>query len=191
VERLKCHIQVKYFSKFCYLILLIFYFLFYENLVLSIWFAKSTRIISFKFHAISHVSKQLIKHEKNYSPFLLEMDTVVWAMKYYQEHQKGRRFIFYTDHKPRETLGTLNKKQWIGCKCPWWNLFMKSCLLGTHTKQGHLFKTDQRKCWLEIDLSIPNAWMVQKGNKAVLKNNIVWINKNNKLLFFIPFEIRQ
>ncbi len=63
-----------------------------------------------KFHAISYASKQLIKHEKNYSPFLLEMDAVVWAMEYYQEHLRGRRFIMYTDHKPLETLGTLHTK---------------------------------------------------------------------------------
>ena len=36
------------------------------------------------FHALSHASKQLIKHEKNSSPYLLEMDVVVWAMEYYQ-----------------------------------------------------------------------------------------------------------
>ncbi len=35
-----------------------------------------------KFHALSYASKQLIKHERNYSPFLLEMDAVVWAMEY-------------------------------------------------------------------------------------------------------------
>ena len=63
-----------------------------------------------KFHAISYASKQLIKHEKNYSPFLLEMDAVVWAMEYYQEHLRGRRFILYTDHKPLETFGTLHTK---------------------------------------------------------------------------------
>jgi hypothetical protein len=63
-----------------------------------------------KFHAISYASKQLIKPEKNYSPFLLEMDAVVWAMEYYQEHLRGRRFILYTDHKPLETLGTLHTK---------------------------------------------------------------------------------
>jgi hypothetical protein len=33
-----------------------------------------------KFHEISFVSKQLVKHEKNYSPFLLEMDAGVWAI---------------------------------------------------------------------------------------------------------------
>jgi hypothetical protein len=63
-----------------------------------------------KFHALSYASKQLIKHEKNYSPFLLEMDAVVWAMEYYQEYLRGRRFIMYTDHKPLETMGTLHTK---------------------------------------------------------------------------------
>ncbi len=63
-----------------------------------------------KFHAISYASKQLIKHEKNYSPFLLEMDAVVCAMKYHQKHLRGRRFILYTDPKPLESLGTLHTK---------------------------------------------------------------------------------
>jgi hypothetical protein len=49
-------------------------------------------------------------HEKNYSPFLLKKDAVVWAMEYYQEHLRGRRFILYTDHKPLETLGTQHTK---------------------------------------------------------------------------------
>ena len=62
------------------------------------------------FHALSYSSKQLIKHEKNYSPYLLEMDAVVWAMEYYQEHLRGRRFIVYTDHKPLESMGTLHTK---------------------------------------------------------------------------------
>ena len=62
------------------------------------------------FHALSYASKQLIKHEKNYSPYLLEMDAVVWAMEYYQEHLRGRRFIVYTDHKPLESMGTLHTK---------------------------------------------------------------------------------
>jgi hypothetical protein len=63
-----------------------------------------------KFHAISYSSKQLIKHEKNYSPFLLEMDAVVWAMEYYQEQLRGRGFILYTDHNPLKTLETLHTK---------------------------------------------------------------------------------
>jgi hypothetical protein len=41
--------------------------------------------------------KQQTKHKNNYSPLLLEMDAVVWPMKYYQEHMRGRRFILYTE----------------------------------------------------------------------------------------------
>ena len=42
------------------------------------------------FHALSYASKQLIKHKNNYSPYLLEMDAVVWAMEYYQEHERTK-----------------------------------------------------------------------------------------------------
>jgi hypothetical protein len=63
-----------------------------------------------KFPAISYASKQPIKLEKNYSQFLLDMDALVWAMEYYQEHLTKRRFILYTNHKPFGTLGTLHIK---------------------------------------------------------------------------------
>jgi hypothetical protein len=56
-----------------------------------------------KFHAISYASKQIIKHEKDYSPFLLEMDVVVRAKDYKKKYLLGRRLIHYTDHKPLET----------------------------------------------------------------------------------------
>ena len=62
------------------------------------------------FHALSYASKQLIKHKRNYSPYLLEMNAVVWAMEYYQEHLRGRPFIVYTDHKPLESMSTLHTK---------------------------------------------------------------------------------
>jgi hypothetical protein len=41
---------------------------------------------------------------------LLEMDAVVWAMEYHQEHLRGWQFILYTNHKPLELLGTLHTK---------------------------------------------------------------------------------
>jgi hypothetical protein len=41
---------------------------------------------------------------------LLETNAVVWAIEYYQEHLRGRRFILYTDHKLLESLGTLHTK---------------------------------------------------------------------------------
>ena len=77
-----------------------------------------------KFHAISYASKQLFKLEKNCSPVLLEMDAVVWATEYYQDHLWGRIFIVHTDHKSLETLGTLHMKKMNTLQLP--NLILKS-----------------------------------------------------------------
>jgi hypothetical protein len=55
-----------------------------------------------KFHAISYTLKQLIKHENNYFPFPLVMESVVWAMEYYHKRLRVRKFILHTDHKPLE-----------------------------------------------------------------------------------------
>ena len=63
-----------------------------------------------KFHAIAYASKQLLKHQKNYSPYLLELDATVWAMEYWQEYLRGRKFVLYSDHRPLESLGTLHTK---------------------------------------------------------------------------------
>ena len=63
-----------------------------------------------KFYDISYASKEILKHEKKYLPFLLEMDDIIWAMEYYQEHLRGRRFILYTEHKQSENLGTIHTK---------------------------------------------------------------------------------
>jgi hypothetical protein len=41
------------------------------------------------------------------------MDAVVCFMENYPEHLRGRRFILYTDHKPIESLSTLNTKTMI------------------------------------------------------------------------------
>ena len=38
------------------------------------------------FHVISYGSRQLVKHEKNYSPYLLEMAAAVWGMEFYDEY---------------------------------------------------------------------------------------------------------
>ena len=62
------------------------------------------------FHAISYASRQLVTHEKNYSPFLLEMQGAVWGMEYFQEHLRGKRFILFTDHKPLEALSHIHTK---------------------------------------------------------------------------------
>jgi hypothetical protein len=44
------------------------------------------------FHVISYGSRQLVKHEKNYSPYLVEMAAAVWGMEFYNEYLKGKQF---------------------------------------------------------------------------------------------------
>ena len=62
------------------------------------------------FHVISYGSRQLIKHERNYSPFLLEMAAAVWGMDFYNEYLKGKQFTLYTDHRPLEKMSHLHTK---------------------------------------------------------------------------------
>ena len=62
------------------------------------------------FHVISYGSRQLITHEKNYSPYLVEMAAAVWGIEHYDNYLRGKRFILYTDHKPLEKLNHLHKK---------------------------------------------------------------------------------
>ena len=52
---------------------------------------------------IAYASRQLLKHEKNYTPFLVEMQAIVWGMEHFDTYLRGRRFTVYTDHKPLET----------------------------------------------------------------------------------------
>ena len=59
---------------------------------------------------ISYASRQLAKHEKNYTPFLLEMTAGVWAMQHFRPYLLGRRFTLFTDHRPLEKLGTVHTK---------------------------------------------------------------------------------
>ena len=62
------------------------------------------------FHVISYGSRQLIKHERNYSPYLVEMAAAVWGMEFYNEYLKGKQFTLYTDHRPLEKLSHLHTK---------------------------------------------------------------------------------
>ena len=63
-----------------------------------------------KFYVIAYASKKLEKHEKNYTPFLLEMHAAVWGMEHFSHHLKGKRFLLFTDHKPLEKLGKVHTK---------------------------------------------------------------------------------
>jgi hypothetical protein len=67
---------------------------------------------------IAYASRKLQKHEKNYTPFLIEMQAAIWGMDHFSTYLRGRHFTLYTDHKPLEKLGkvhtrTLNRLQEI------------------------------------------------------------------------------
>ena len=59
---------------------------------------------------IAYASRKLAKHEKNYTPFLLEMQAALWAMDHFHVYLKGNHFTLMTDHKPLETMGTIHTK---------------------------------------------------------------------------------
>jgi len=63
-----------------------------------------------KFNVIAYASRKLVKHEINYTPFLLEMHAAVWGMEHFSHHLKGKRFLLFTDHKPLEKLGVVHTK---------------------------------------------------------------------------------
>jgi hypothetical protein len=47
---------------------------------------------------ISNASKQFAKHEKNYTPFLVEMAAMIWAMEHFDTYLRGRYFTVFSDH---------------------------------------------------------------------------------------------
>jgi hypothetical protein len=57
-------------------------------------------------HVIAYASRSLSKHEKNYTPFLLELTACTWCSVYL----RGHKFTLYTDHKPLEKLFTVHTK---------------------------------------------------------------------------------
>ena len=60
--------------------------------------------------AIAYASKQLVKHEKNYTPFLVEMAAMIWAMEHFDTYLRGQHFTVYSDHKPLETSGKKHER---------------------------------------------------------------------------------
>jgi len=62
------------------------------------------------FNVIAYASRALIKHERNYTPFLLESMAAVWAMNHFDSYLRGKQFVLYTDHRPLEKLATVHKK---------------------------------------------------------------------------------
>ena len=59
---------------------------------------------------VGYASRRLIKHEKNYPAFLLELAAAVYGMEYFEHHLTGRSFHMYTDHKPLTNLSCTHKK---------------------------------------------------------------------------------
>ena len=59
---------------------------------------------------IGYASRKLAIHEKNYTPFLLEMQAAIFGMEHFGNHLKGRHFTLFTDHKPLEKLGKVHTK---------------------------------------------------------------------------------
>ena len=61
-------------------------------------------------HVIAYASRALSKHEKNYTPFLLEMQAVCWGIQHFDVHLRGRKFVVYSDHRPLEKLSLVHNK---------------------------------------------------------------------------------
>ena len=61
-------------------------------------------------HVIAYASRALSEHEKNYSPFLLEMMACCWGIDHFETHLRGRKFVVYSDHRPLEKLSVVHTK---------------------------------------------------------------------------------
>ena len=59
---------------------------------------------------VAFASRALLKQEKNYSAFLIEMQAAVYGIEYFAHYLRGRRFILYTDHRPLESLNNVHTK---------------------------------------------------------------------------------
>ena len=61
-------------------------------------------------HVVAYASRALSEHEKNYSPFLLEMLACTWGIDHFEVYLKGRKFVIYSDHRPLEKLSCVHDK---------------------------------------------------------------------------------
>jgi hypothetical protein len=59
---------------------------------------------------IAYASQKLQKHERNYTPFLLEMQVAIWGVENFAMYLQGQKFTLYTDHRPLEKLGKVHTK---------------------------------------------------------------------------------
>ena len=59
---------------------------------------------------IAYASRKLVQHEKNYTPYLLEMQAAIWAMEHFDTHLRGQHFMLLLDNRPLEKLGEVHTK---------------------------------------------------------------------------------
>jgi transposase InsO family protein len=59
---------------------------------------------------VAYASKGLNSYERNYSPYLLELQACTWAIEHFQVYLKGRHFVLRTDHKPLEKMSNMHKR---------------------------------------------------------------------------------
>ena len=67
-------------------------------------------------HPIGYASRGLAKHERNYTAYLLELQSCVFGISFFDTYLRGKKFYLYTDHKPLTPLSqthtkTLNRLQ--------------------------------------------------------------------------------
>ena len=58
---------------------------------------------------IGYASRKLTDFERNYTPFLLEMQGALWEIEHFQYYLNGRPFLLFTDHKPLTGWGKVHK----------------------------------------------------------------------------------
>ncbi len=63
-----------------------------------------------KRHIVACASRALRQNELNYSPYLLELLAVTWAIEHFQEYLQHNEFTVETDHAPVEKLSKAHTK---------------------------------------------------------------------------------
>jgi transposase InsO family protein len=59
---------------------------------------------------IAYASRRLLKHEKNYSAFLLEKAAAIVGIDHFSHLLRGRKFSLFTDHRPLTALSKIHTK---------------------------------------------------------------------------------
>ena len=61
-------------------------------------------------HAIGYASRKLTSYEKNYTPFLFEMQGMLWGIEHFKHYLQGRHFLLFTDHRVLTGLSKVHKR---------------------------------------------------------------------------------